>query len=155
MSKLNKLTNRIVDYLGIEKIPVEFSNTITDDSRLVLKPKIKILVNSKYIDNYIECAKAIVHEYRHWFQLNWVYIMDDELANRWKIAFSKASSLENADLLNNQNDSINYIMQDIEIDAFAFTKHYLRKYEGIDVIHPNKQYEDLIKKYIEINNRIM
>ena len=153
--KLDNFISGLVDYLGIEKVPIEFSNVIKDDSRLVLQPKVKILVNNKYNNNYLECAKAVTHEYRHWFQLNWVSYMDDNLSKRWSKAFKNAISLENADLLNNIEESTTYAMQDIEIDAFAFTKYYLEKYEGLVVIHPNEQYEDIIRLYITSNLHIM
>lgn len=153
--KIDELIDRLVDYLGVDKLPIEFSCTIYDDSRLVLKPNPKIVINEKFTDSFFDLSKAIAHEYRHWFQLNWVSYMDDDLSNRWRKAFNNALSLENADIINSIDDSTAYVMQDIEIDAFAFTKYYLEKYEGMIVVHPNTQYEDLIKKYIEINNRIM
>ena len=46
-------------------------------------------------------------------------------------------------------------MQDIEIDAFAFTKYFLKKHENMIVTHLNRQYEELIKMYIETNKKIM
>ena len=87
--RLNSLVDRLTEYLGIEKVPIEFSNVIKDDSRLVLQPKVKILVNNKYNNNYLECAKAVTHEYRHWFQLNWVSYIDDNLSKLWGKAFKK------------------------------------------------------------------
>ncbi len=81
--------------------------------------------------------------------------MDDNLSKLWGKAFKNAISLENADILNNIDDSTTYVLQEIEIDAFAFTKYYLEKYEGLTVIHPNVQYEDIIKLYITSNLHIM
>src|SRR5690606_30171424 len=88
--RLNSLVDRLTEYLGVEKIPFEFSNEINDDSRLLLKPSITILVSNKFIDNYYESAKALVHEYRHWFQLNWVSYIDDNLSKLWGKAFKNA-----------------------------------------------------------------
>ncbi len=153
--KLHELIYNLINYLGVERIPIEFSNIIKDDSRLVLKPGIKILVNNKFKDNYFECAKAIVHEYRHWFQINWISVMDDDLSEKWGRSLEKVVSYENADLISNIEESTTYAIQDIEIDAFAFTKYYLEKYEEMDVIHPNIQYEELIRKYIKHNIKIM
>ena len=56
---------------------------------------------------------------------------------------------------NMDNEGINYIIQEIELDAFAFTKYYLKKYEVIDVIHPSKYYESLIEKYVESHKNFM
>jgi len=54
--KLDILISKIVDYLGIEEIPFEFSNEINDDSSLLLKPRIMIVISTKFIDNYYESA---------------------------------------------------------------------------------------------------
>lgn len=154
-SKIDNLISSLVHHLGVDKISYEFSNNIGDDSRLIIKPNIKILINERFKNDFYESAKALVHEYRHWFQINWVYYMDDTLSRKWKNAYNKAISLENADILNNIDDSTTYAMQEIEIDAFAFTKYYLEKYEGLVVVHPNEQYEKIISKYIELNKNIM
>jgi len=81
--------------------------------------------------------------------------MDDNLSKLWGKAFKNAIPLENSDILNNIDDSTTYVLQEIEIDAFAFTKYYLENYEGLTVIHPNEQYEDIIKLYIISNLHIM
>lgn len=51
-NRLDKLTKRVVDYLGIELIPIEFDDTIEDDSRLTIRPKFMILINGKFQDDY-------------------------------------------------------------------------------------------------------
>ena len=49
----------------------------------------------------------------------------------------------------------NYIGQEIELDAFAFTKYYLEKYEGMVVTHPSDEYEKVIKIYISANRLML
>ena len=46
--KLIKLSEELADYLGIDLIPIEYENLEMDDSRLVLKPISKIVINIKY-----------------------------------------------------------------------------------------------------------
>lgn len=48
----------------------------------------------------------------------------------------------------------NYVSQELEIDAFAFTKYYLEKDEGLIVNHLNTAYEKVISKYIYICKEI-
>jgi len=151
LSKIEKLAERVTDYLGVEIVPIEFDDTIEDDSRLTLRPDIKILINAKFEDNYFECAKAIVHEYRHLFQILWAFQMEDKIAKRWRNAFHNATSSENADIITNVEDTTKYATQEIELDAFAFTKYYLEKHEGMEVNHPSAEYEKLIKQYILVN----
>ena len=61
LNKIKPLIERVAEYLGVEIIPIEF-DYIVDDSRLVLRPEVKIVINCKYQDDYFECAKAITHE---------------------------------------------------------------------------------------------
>lgn len=49
--KLIKLSEEVADYLGIDLIPIEYENLEIDDSRLILKPIPKIVINVKY-ENY-------------------------------------------------------------------------------------------------------
>jgi len=56
---------------------------------------------------------------------------------------------------NMKKSGTNYISQKLEFDAFAFTKYYLEKFEGINVTHPSGVYESLIKKNIITNINIM
>lgn len=50
-------------------------------------------------------------------------------------------SSENADIINDDDEHASYAYRELEIDAFAFSKYYLERYENIKVIHPNKLYE--------------
>ena len=87
LKKIEGLAERVVEYLGIEMVPTQFDDTIADDSRLITRPTIKIIINGKYRDDYLECAKAITHEMRHLFQMLWARLMNDAVARRWKEAF--------------------------------------------------------------------
>lgn len=40
--KLIKLSEELADYLGIDLIPIEYENLEIDDSRLILKPILKL-----------------------------------------------------------------------------------------------------------------
>lgn len=53
---IKELSKRVSDYLGLEELPIEFGN-ITDDSILTTKEIQKIIINQKYKENYVECAK--------------------------------------------------------------------------------------------------
>ncbi len=153
--KIELLSQKVSAYFNIEQIPISFDDTILDDSRLNIKPKFSIVINRKFKNDYFECAKAITHEYRHLFQIVYSYHYDDEIATNWKRALKTMKSSENADIINDDDEHASYAYQELEIDAFAFTKYYLERYENIKVIHPSKQYEDIIKKYIKFNKNLM
>jgi hypothetical protein len=82
--KLIKLSEEVVDYLGIDLIPIEYEKLEIDDSRLILKPTSKIVINVKYENNFIESAKCITHEMRHIFQIYYVNLINDKLLESGK-----------------------------------------------------------------------
>ena len=145
---LKPLCLRIADQLGIEPLDIRFED-LTDDSRLYLKENY-VAINKKYENDYEECAKSIAHEYRHVFQIFYVSLFSNKRSKRWK--------KELQGVINSSNKNINgsnYITQEIELDAFAFTKFYLENYESIPVINKVPGYDEFIDKYLEINIRIM
>jgi len=145
LEKIKALAERVAEYLGVEIIPIEFEN-IVDDSRLVLRPEVKIVINSKHQDDYFECAKAVTHEYRHLFQIFYANMFNDGRARRWK---AELTALVNTSNMNNKGS--NYISQELELDAFSFTKYYLDKYESIRINNKIAGYDEIIDKYILFN----
>ena len=117
--KLIKLSKEVTDYLGIDLIPIEYENLEIDDSRLILKPIPKIVINIKYKNNFIESAKCITHEMRHIFQIYWDSLMNDKFARIWKEELAQAKSSANIDV--NSNEYNDYSLQVIELDVFAFS----------------------------------
>ena|SRR5690554_5713805 len=148
MLNLKQLCKRIADRLGIEPLEIRFEEMI-DDSRLYTKEEY-VAINKKFENDYVECAKAIAHEYRHVFQLFYIHMFSDERTERWKKELNLAINSSNI----NETGS-NYISQELELDAFSFTKFYLERYEGMKIIYPNDKYENIILDYIELNKSIM
>ena len=146
ISKLIKLSMHVCKLLKIEMVPILFEDIGIEDSRLYLNDPY-IAISEKYIDDYIECAKCVCHEFRHLYQIAYVktncdskaLIMKKELLNIKSFDFKEDGSVAS------------YMMQEIEIDAFAFTKWYMDKFLNIDVIHKIELYEEIIKEYIEKN----
>src|SRR5690554_6717848 len=120
-----------------------------DDSRLYIKEEY-VAINKNFENNYVECAKAITHEYRHVFQIYYANMFNDDRARRWR---SELSTLVNTSNMNNNGS--NYISQELELDAFSFTKYYLDKYESIILNNNIAGYDEMIDKYIRINKDLM
>ncbi len=146
--KLDELSKRICDYLDLNVIKYKFEDIDPDDSRLYIKEEY-IAINSKYKDNYEECAKCLVHEFRHVFQIYYVNRFNDNLSRLWREALSKQVNSSNM-----KNDR-EYVEQALEIDAFAFTKYYLEKYENIKVVNKIANLDKWLDKYIENNKMIL
>jgi len=145
---LKPLCIRIANRLGIDPLDIKFED-LTDDSRLYIKENY-VAINKKYENDYEECAKCIAHEYRHVFQLFYVNIFNDERSIRWEKELQGVINSSNMD-----SNGSNYIAQEIELDAFAFTKYYLENYESIPVINKVPGYDEFLDKYLHINHKIM
>ena len=149
MKVLIKLQNEIAEHLGIDRLPIKYEELELDDSRLYLKEEY-VAINIKYKDNYLECAKAICHEYRHVFQIFYANLFDNERAIRWK---KLIPNLVNSSTIN--KDGSNYVNQELEVDAFAFTKYYLKEYENIDVVNKIECLDKYLDLYIMNNKDIL
>lgn len=142
--KLDELAKRIANHLAVEELEIKFDKII-DDSRLYPKESL-IVINEKYKDNYIECAKSLAHEYRHVFQIMMVAVMpEDSLSKLWK------EELQNVIV----SGKTGYEIQAVELDAFAFTQEYLKTYDGTATKHPNEKYQEMIEMYIERYKRYL
>lgn len=62
-----KLAEEESEYLDIDLIPIESGELDIDNSRLVLKPTSKIIINKKYENDFIESTKCITHKMSHIF----------------------------------------------------------------------------------------
>lgn len=144
--KLDELAKRIANHLAVEDLEIKFEKII-DDSRLYPKEGL-IVINEKYKDNYIECAKSLAHEYRHVFQIYYANLMDDELAKIWREELGTAKNSNNINI-NNATEFTEYSLQMIEIDAEAFAIYYLRTFENINVSRKEEWFQKLIEVYIK------
>lgn len=142
--KINTLLYKVIDYFGIDDLTIIYEDMV-EDSVLDIKRN-AIVINEKYKDNYIESAKCVVHEARHAFQFFYISLIDDERSKRWRECMGKYIRPSKDDV------SGEYELQEVEIDAYAFTKYFLQL-EGIDVIHKNPDYEEIIIAYLRHNKK--
>ncbi len=145
---LKPLCIRIANRLGIDPLDIKLED-LTDDSRLYIKENY-VAINKKYENDYEECAKCIAHEYRHVFQLFYVNIFNDERSIRWEKELQGVINSSNMD-----SNGSNYIAQEIELDAFAFTKYYLEKYENMKVDNKIDKLDFYIQEYIRGSKDIL
>ena len=145
MKDLKKLQDEVAEHLGIDPLPIKFEELGEEDSRLYIKEEY-VGINIKYKNNYLECAKCITHEYRHVFQLFYANLFDTKTAIRWKKLLATHINSLTISL-----DGSNYINQELEIDAFAFTRFYLNRYEHINVKNKMDDLDEYLDVYI-MNN---
>jgi predicted secreted protein len=79
-----------------------------------------------------------------------VNIFNDERSERWKKELQGAVNSSNMD-----NTGSNYISQEIELDAFAFTKYYLEEFENIEVVNKIDKLDFYILEYIKRSKDIL
>ena len=121
------------EYLGIESIPVVFEALSEDVARYDFKLE-AIILNNKYKDYYIELLDGCLHELEHHWQRLYIANNNTPKALRWKKEF------ENYDKYNQ--------IQEIEIDACAFSQVILSCEFGLSYKHPNQYIQLLIDDYI-------
>lgn len=147
-NRLKELGKRVAAHLGVEEIPIEFIELDGEDSRLILKPIPRIQITAHTYLKYEYLASCIAHEYRHAFQIYWVSLMNDKLAEVWKEELQDAKNSENIDA-DNKDEYTAYKMQAIEIDAEAFAIYYLRTFENINLRRKEEWFQNLIEVYIK------
>ena len=64
-------------------------------------------------------------------------------------------SSENADIINDDDEHASYAYQELEIDAFAFTKYYLEKYENLKDFNKIDKLDLYILEYINWSKDIL
>ena len=121
------------EYLGIESIPVVFEKLEGDVSRYDFKLQ-AIILNNKYIDDYVELLDSCFHELEHHWQRIYIANNDTPKARRWKEEFKHYNRLD--------------VTQEIEIDAYAFSQVILNCEFGLIHKHPNDYVQILIDDYI-------
>ena len=121
------------EYLGIEPIPVVFEALPEDVARYDFKLE-AIILNKKYKDDYIELLDGCLHELEHHWQRLYIANNNTPKALRWKKEF------ENYDKYHQ--------IQEIEIDACAFSQVILSCEFGLSYKHPNQYIQLLIDDYI-------
>ena len=121
------------EYLGIESVPVVFEKLEGDVSRYDFKLQ-AIILNNKYIDDYVELLDSCFHELEHHWQRIYIANNDTPKARRWKEEFKHYNRLD--------------VTQEIEIDAYAFAQVILSCEFGIIKKHPDLEIQYLIEDYI-------
>lgn len=145
LSKMISFEFVICDDLDIEPIPI-IVETMIEDSRFYPK-ELYIAISSEVIKNYVETAKAIAHELRHYYQMCVVFndIKDARFYNQWK---EDLEDQNNAVDPTNIEEMSEYAYKTIEIDAFAYQRYAVKKYLGIETHHPNEFYDKVLSAYI-------
>lgn len=143
LGKLIPLSFNVSDFLGIDYYPIMFEE-MDEDSRMYLKEEY-LGINNKFKENYFECVKSITHELRHVYQVIYAKTSNDVRALRMRKELTDPVVLNLDDI----KSITNYSFQEIEIDAYAFTKWYLKNYLKMDVIHPSRDYEKIITAYMQ------
>ena len=145
LSRIIPFSEKVAKHLGVDSIPVVFEDLDRVDSRIYFKEQY-IAINERYSKDYEECIKCITHEYRHLFQFYLVALFKDDktvigdLARLYKEDFDNQIGIDNYQ---------KYMMQVIEVDAYAFTKVYLKKYYSLDIKISNENYSKIVDEFIK------
>lgn len=141
LPKLQQVVFNVCDkWLGVEPIPVLFGEHIeTDEARLDIKEQV-IWLNPKNQGNWIELLDSLLHELEHLYQVIYAHSKDTPKAKRWK------KELEN---YIGEEDPLGNLLQEIELDAMAFSQVVLADEYGIHYEHPDPLIQELVDRYIK------
>ena len=157
LAKLYPIEEHLSNLFKIEMIPV-VSEDIEEDSRYMIKENY-IIISNKIIHDQLQATKALIHEYTHYYQY---CVVENNIPHPfleyWK------ENIENPYIPkdpNNTKQMVRYYLQPIELDAFAFTKYYFKKYLNLEINQLHPDFEKIIDLYItkyytkkETNNEI-
>ena len=142
LAMLMKIGLKICEDLYLEPIPI-VCDDIEEESRLDIED-MYIIISSKIIHNKLEAIKSLIYQLRIYYQLVCVSIDDETEPKRieWAQDF-KSLHLEET------ISKGNYLS--IYIDAYAYMKHFLKIILGINYMHMDVIYDEILNKYIENN----
>ena len=145
-----KLVKNVCDRLGLNPYPIKYETLGVEDSRIYFQEEY-IAINIIHKNDFLESAKCITHELRHIFQVFYANLFDNERARRWKELLTKKI---NYDFVNDSENYAEYYLQELEVDAFAFTKWYMKEFLGMDVKNKIVGYDEILDSYIKKNINI-
>ena len=145
-TELDKAVYKVAKFLDIPFIPFFFDD-IKEDGRYYPDWDC-FIINKKFLFNWIECLKCLIHELKHSHQRYCVEHKEDknlkfapkDLISIWEKELSQDERLIPANELMNRW---------VEIDAFAFTKFALKKLFGETWIHFDPFTDEVFNLYIK------
>ena len=136
---LDELQDYLCDYLGVDKLEI-VTQDIKEDAILDINNK-KIVLSKKTSEDIVEAKKALIHEMRHQYQLYCIALDIEEEPMRKIWALELQHDVHKFDL-----DYMNQLY--IEIDAYAFTKVFMKERYDYNIKYSN-EYEKMIKDYLK------
>ena len=133
---LSSLYEQLRKDLIIEELPIVFES-MEEDSKVVLPTQVcqaKIVINEKYKGNALEIAKNLCFQDRKIYQIEYASFIDKTFNTNWV------------------KELRNEVPEDekiLDLDAYAYTRYFLKEYFNIDVTYPNEAYEQSIEEYIK------
>lgn len=136
---LDELQNALCEELGVDKLNI-ITKDIKEDAILDINNKC-IVLSDETSKDIVEAKKALIHEMRHQYQLYCIALDIEEEPMRKMWALELQHDVHKFDL-----DYMNQLY--IEIDAYAFTKTYMKERYDYNVKY-SKEYEKIIKDYLK------
>ena len=136
---IEELKNNLFEYLELDPIKVKYEDLGEEDARFYTHD-LYIAINNKYINDEFEIMKCLIHEIKHYHQL--VVVICEERENPqyeyWRKELMNKIKLKPEDAM----------CQNLEIDAYAFTKYILKEWFNIEYHHYDKKYDKVLDLFI-------
>ena len=136
---VEELQDKLCEILGVDKLKI-IRKEIKEDAILDLINN-QIIISSKYNDSIIESKKALIHEMRHQYQLYCIAldIKEERMRKMWAFELKYDEPIFKSEYRN---------LLFTEIDAYAFTKIYMKREYDFNIKYSNK-YEKIVKDYLK------
>lgn len=131
--------NVCTNWLGLDIIPILFKEANYPEVAEYDITNQVIWLDKKNNGNTVELMDSVIHELEHYYQLHYVANYNTTKALRWKKELDNYITIENV---------IGNLIQEIEIDAMAFSQIVLETDYGIIYRHENPLIQELIDNYI-------
>ena len=141
---LDELQDNLCEELGVDKLKIKIES-IKEDAILDINNNC-IILSEKTSKDIVETKKAIIHEMRHQYQLYCIAldIKEEPMRKMWALEIKHDIHKYDVEYMN---------LLYIEIDAYAYTKKYMKdKYDYNLKYSP--EYEKIVNKYIKKDLKI-
>lgn len=141
LGRLEHVVEYICDtWMKVEPIPILFGENMGEASSFLDFKNLVIWLNPSIQNEYVRLLDATLHELEHYYQIIYALNFTSPKAKRWKNELTNYIGLENP---------VEYALQEIEIDACAFSQVVLATEFGIMHKFPNPDIQNLIEEYIK------
>ena len=143
MLNIKKFQKEVASFLDIDVYKVKLEDLGEDMKSKLYMHDEYIAINKKYKKDDLMLMQLIAFEYRKLYQVK------ERIANANSSLHNRSMEYKNWISENRIDKELRY--DQAELDANAFTRYYLKRFKGLDIITEYSAYLDSLDKFIKDN----